>query len=100
MTQGLRPEEFVNNYDPRYPNSPAPPRQPLLWKSLWEVEGIIQGGLDDRWFVSSLNIVSANRGQLDRIFFGEVDPTWVTYGFFVCKFYQDDPMSDDDWKVN
>ena len=76
------------------------PRQPMLFKSLWEVEGIIQGAtMDNKWFVSTLNIVSANRGQLDRIFFGEVDPTWVTYGFFVCKFYQDDPQSDDDWQV-
>ena len=44
--------------------------------------------------------VAANRTQFDRIFFGELDTTWVTYGFYVCKFYQDDPMSDDDWKVN
>ena len=100
VTQWLRPEEFVNNYDPRYPDSPPTPRQPMLFKSLWEVEGIIQGAtMDNKWFVSTLNIVSANRGQLDRIFFGEVDPTWVTYGFFVCKFYQDDPASDDDWQV-
>ena len=100
VTQWLRPEEFVNNFDPRYPESPPTPRQPMLFKSLWEVEGIIQGAsMDNKWFVSTLNIVSANRGQLDRIFFGEVDPTWVTYGFYVCKFYQDDPASDDDWHV-
>ena len=100
VTQWLRPEEFVNHYDPRYPQQGGAPRQPLLWKSLYEVEGIIQGAsMDNRWFISALNIVAGNRGQLDRIFFGEVDPTWVTYGFFVCKFYQDDPMSDDDWQV-
>ena len=58
------------------------------------------GGGDGQPLVRlALNIVSANRGQLDRIFFGEVDPTWVTYGFFVCKFYHDDPLSDDDWQV-
>ena len=34
--------------------------------------------------------------QLDRIFFGEHDEA---QGFFVCKFYQDDPLSDDDWQV-
>ena len=24
---------------------------------------------------------------------------WIDKGFFVCKFYQDDPSSDDDWQV-
>ena len=86
VTQWLRPEEF------------AP--EPTLFKNTWEVEGIVQGaGMDNKWFVSALNIVAGNRGQLDRIFFGEVDDTWIEYGFFVCKFYQDDPYSDDDWQV-
>lgn len=98
VTQWLRPEEFCNLDDPRYPDAGPTPRQPMLFKSMWEVEGIIQGAaMDNRWLISALNIVSANRGQMDRIFFGEVDPTWVTYGFFVCKFYRDDPRSDDDW---
>jgi len=56
-------------------------------------------GNDNRWLISALNIVAANREQLDRIFFGELDDTWIEKGFFVCKFYRDDPYSDDDWQV-
>ena len=37
--------------------------------------------------------------QLDRVFFGELDQSWLDFGFFVCKFFQDDPNSDDDWQV-
>lgn len=100
VTQWLRPEEFCNIPQPGEPPFAAY-QQPMLFKSLYEIEGIIQGaGMDNKWFISALNIVAANRTQLDRIFFGELDTTWVTYGFYVCKFYQDDPMSDDDWKVN
>ena len=92
VTQWRRPEEFC----PAGGSGLAP----TFYKSMFEIEGIIQGaGMDNRWFISALNIVAANRGQLDRIFFGEIDPTWVAYGFFVCKFYQDDPLSDDDWAV-
>uniref|UniRef100_A0A7S2NM39 Calpain catalytic domain-containing protein n=1 Tax=Haptolina brevifila TaxID=156173 RepID=A0A7S2NM39_9EUKA len=99
VTQWLRPEEFCNI--PRPGEAPLTAyRQPTFYKSMWEIEGIIQGaGMDNRWFISALNIVASNRGQLDRVFFGELDPTWVAYGFFVCKFYQDDPLSDDDWQV-
>ena len=64
-----------------------------------QVSGIVQGKMDNRWFISALNIVAANRVQLDRVFFGELDVTWVQHGFFVCKFYKDDPYSDDDWQV-
>ena len=99
VTQWLRPEEFRNLQQPGE-SVPEAYRQPMFFKSMFEIEGIIQGaGMDNRWFISALNIVASNRGQLDRIFFGEIDPTWVTYGFFVCKFYQDDPKSDDDWQV-
>jgi len=99
VTQWLRPEEFCNM---ARPGEPPPTRymQPMLFKSMYEIESIIQAaGFDNRWFISALNIVASNRGQLERIFFGEIDPTWVEYGFFVCKFYKDDPMSDDDWQV-
>jgi len=99
VTQWLRPEEFCQNGRP----GEAPPaayRQPTFFKSSFEIEGIIQGaGMDNKWLISSMNIIASNRTQLNRIFFGELDPTWVAYGFFVCKFYQDDPMSDDDWQV-
>ena len=81
-----RPEEFAEH--------------PVMFQNDYSVEGIIQAaGFDNRWFISALNIVSGNRGQLDRVFFGELDDTWKEKGFFVCKFYKDDPLSDDDWQV-
>ena len=71
-----------------------------MFRNDYSVEGIIQGaGFDNRWFISAMNICSGNRGQLDRVFFGELCDEWKQKGFFVCKFYQDDPMSDDDWQV-
>ena len=82
-----RPEEFA-------------PDAPVMFRNDYSVEGIIQAeGFDNRWFISSLNIVSGNRGQLDRIFFGELCDEWIEKGFFVVKFYADDPLSDDDWAV-
>ena len=99
VTQWLRPEEFCNLQRPGEPPF-ASYQQPMLFKSLYEIEGIIQGAaMDNKWFISALNIVSGNRSQLDRVFFGELDDTWIEKGFFVCKFYEDDPMSDDDWQV-
>ena len=87
VVEWRRPEEFC-------------PGTPVMFHNDYSVEGIIQGaGFDNRWFISALNIVSGNRGQLDRIFFGELDETWIDKGFFVCKFFKDDPMSDDDWQV-
>ncbi|KAL1518789.1 hypothetical protein AB1Y20_003072 [Prymnesium parvum] len=91
VTQWLRPEEFIPL---------ATDQHPIFYKNDYEADGLCQGGgLDNRWFISALNIVAANRIQLDRIFFGELDQTWIDNGFFVCKFYKDDPLSDDDWQV-
>ena len=88
VVEWLRPEEFV------------PDGRPIMFRNDYSVEGIIQGaGFDNRWFISAMNICSGNRGQLDRVFFGELCDEWKQKGFFVCKFYQDDPMSDDDWQV-
>ena len=90
VTQWLRPEQFM----PGLTHLP-----PVFFKNDYETDGIIQGVMDNRWFVSALNIVSANRTQMDRVFFGELDQSWLDSGFFVCKFYRDDPSSDDDWQV-
>ena len=87
VTHWRRPEEFV-------PQG----QTPTMFKNDWEVEGIIQsGGLDNRWFISALNIVAGNRDQLDRLFM--CDCQYKDKGFFVLKFYMDDPISDDDWAV-
>ena len=47
--------------------------------------------------MSALNIVAGNREQLDRMFM--CDMQYADKGFFVLKFYRDDPMSDDDWGI-
>jgi len=72
---------------------------PKLFKNDWEVENVVQGfGIDNKWLLSAINIVSGNREQLDRFFFGEAE-LHADKGFFVCKIYRDDPLSDDDWQV-
>ena len=82
----------------RRPEEMGMPTEPLLFKNDWEVEGIIQSPhLDNRWFISALNIVAGNRDQLDRLFM--CDCQYADKGFFVLKFYMDDPKSDDDWAV-
>jgi len=85
VTQWRRPREWTDT--------------PKLFKNDWEVENVIQGpGIDNRWLLSAINIVSGNREQLDRFFFGESE-LHADKGFFVCKIYRDDPLSDDDWQV-
>lgn len=55
VTQWLRPEEFI-------PNLTHLP--PVFYKDDFEADGICQAaGFDNRWFISALNIVSANRIQ-------------------------------------
>lgn len=72
------------------------------WEAAEGIAGMWEAadGNDNRWLISALNIVAANRGQLDRVFFGELDDTWIEKGFFTCKFYRDDPNSDDDWQAS
>ena len=82
----------------RRPEEMGMQSEPKLFKNDWEVEGIIQSPhLDNRWFISALNIVAGNRDQLDRLFMCDYDHK--DKGFFVLKFYMDDPKSDDDWAV-
>lgn len=97
-----RPSEFM-------------PEPPMLLKVPWQVENIRQGAVNDRWLISAINIVSSNTEQLMRAF---LDPTKASaggrvgakeesnvhsfgqqYGFYVCRFFHDDPLSDDDWAV-
>ena len=78
VTQWLRPSQMANV------------TSPMLFKNDFEVEGIIQGeGTTNRWLLSALNIIGGNREQLDRVFMEHDE----AQGFFICKFYQDDPLS-------
>ena len=70
----------------RRPEEMGMPNEPVLFKNDWEVEGIIQSPhLDNRWFISALNIVAGNREQLDRIFMWRADQYEGTNGFFVLQ---------------
>lgn len=91
----LRPEEFA--------------AKPELFKNFWEIEGVKPGLLDDRWFLGAVNIVAGNKDNVDRMFLsaakdeGARDPMaplaeqGAREGFYIVRFYQDDPRSDDDW---
>mmetsp|Transcript_24167 Transcript_24167/g.75330 ORF Transcript_24167/g.75330 Transcript_24167/m.75330 type:complete len:1388 (+) Transcript_24167:48-4211(+) len=91
------------------------PEEPSLVKVDWQVENIRQGQVDDRWLISAINIVSSNTEQLWRAFLdptktgdggrvkdgerSEVHTVGQQFGFYVCRFYHDDPESDDDWAL-
>ena len=91
------------------------PEAPVLTKLEYQVENIRQGAVNDRWLISAINIVSSNTEQLMRAFLdptkaadgGRVGPREKSevhafgqkYGFFACRLYHDDPLSDDDWAV-
>mmetsp|Transcript_333 Transcript_333/g.833 ORF Transcript_333/g.833 Transcript_333/m.833 type:complete len:705 (-) Transcript_333:365-2479(-) len=91
----LRPHEFA--------------QKPELFKNFWEIEGVKPGVLDDRWFLGALNIVAGNKDNIDRLFLsatkaeGGRDPMAplaeqaAREGFYIVRFYEDDPRSDDDW---
>mmetsp|Transcript_37031 Transcript_37031/g.85732 ORF Transcript_37031/g.85732 Transcript_37031/m.85732 type:complete len:233 (+) Transcript_37031:239-937(+) len=97
-----RPSEFMDDV-------------PVLMKKEWQVENIRQGRVNNRWLISAINIVSSNTEQLMRAF---LDPTKASaggrvaakersevhsfgqqHGIYACRFYVDDPLSDDDWAV-
>mmetsp|Transcript_15023 Transcript_15023/g.46005 ORF Transcript_15023/g.46005 Transcript_15023/m.46005 type:complete len:722 (-) Transcript_15023:347-2512(-) len=92
-----RPSEFVSD--------------PLLFKNFWEIEGVKPGtALDDRWFLGAVNIIAGNRDSIDRMFLSSVkdenarEPMLALaqqgadHGFYIVRFYEDDPHSDDDWQ--
>lgn len=83
---------------------------PSLFQNFWEIEGIVPSKvLDDRWFLGALNIVAGNKDNVDRMLLsalkdeGGKDPLrplveqGAREGFYIVRFYEDDPHSDDDW---
>mmetsp|Transcript_5363 Transcript_5363/g.13308 ORF Transcript_5363/g.13308 Transcript_5363/m.13308 type:complete len:731 (-) Transcript_5363:186-2378(-) len=96
VTSWRRPSEFAEN--------------PLLFKNFWEIEGVQPSPLlNDRWFLGALNIVAGNKDNVDRMFLSALkeegakdqmaalSEQGAREGFYIVRFYHDDPASDDDW---
>lgn len=80
-----RPEEMAGGGGPG-----------TLFKNDWEVEGVVPGALSNRWLLAACNIVGGDQEVAARCF---VDPTHAAEGFYLVRFFVDDPNSDDDWRV-
>lgn len=91
-----RPDEFAD--------------APELFKNFWEIEGVKPGIVDDRWFLGAVNIVGGNKDNIDRLFvsmkkddnarepLAPLAEQGAKEGFYIIRFYEDDPNSDDDWQ--
>lgn len=84
--------------------------KPELFKNFWEIEGVQPSKvLNDRWLLGAVNIVAGNKDNIDRMFLsalkeeGSREPMraleeqGAREGFYIVRFYHDDPHSDDDW---
>ena len=79
-----RPEEF----------SAEPPR---LFKNEWEIQGVVPSSvLPNAPFLAAANIVAGDHDVIARCF---VDADHAAQGFYVVRFFHDDPASNDDWQV-
>jgi len=67
-----------------------------LWKNDWEIEGIIPGALSNAWLLGSANVLAGNRDVIAKVF---VSTEHAIHGLYALRFWQDDPNSEDDWKV-
>jgi hypothetical protein len=67
-----------------------------LFKNGWEVEGVVPGALPNRWLLAACNIVGGDPKVAARCF---VDATHAAQGFYVVRFFVDDPCSEDNWRV-
>ena len=68
-----------------------------LFKNDWEIEGVVLGPAQNGWLMAALNILAGDREVLERVF---VDARHGASGFYLLRFFHDDPRSDDDWKVD
>ena len=60
------------------------------------VSGVVASALLNHWLLAACNIVGGDLGVLERVF---VDRSHGAMGFYLVRFYVDDPKSDDDWHV-
>ena len=85
----------------RRPSDFAPPLAesegaPRLFYSDYALQGVVASPLLNHWLLAACNIVGGDVDILERVF---VDTEHADKGFYVVRFYVDDPASDDDWKV-
>jgi len=85
-----RPSEYAAEL----PGSDGSPR--LFNHDYGGIQGVIASPLLNRWLLAACNIVGGDLAVLERVF---VDSTHAEKGFYVVRFYVDDPHSDDDWQV-
>ena len=83
-----RPSEIAAGYPD---DGPA-----RLFYTDWGVQGVVASPLLNHWLLAACNIVGGDVEILERVF---VDMEHADKGFYVVRFYIDDPNSDDDWKV-
>ncbi|KAL1514592.1 hypothetical protein AB1Y20_003686 [Prymnesium parvum] len=67
-----------------------------LFPNPGEPTGIVAGPLSNLWLLAACNIVA---GDIDVIAKTFVDSTHAAQGFYIVRFFVDDPTSDDDWVV-
>ena len=60
-----------------------------------DLHGVRLGPINDRWLLGALNIIA---GDPDVVRSAFVDDSHGANGFYVVRFYHDDPASDDDWQ--
>ena len=70
---------------------------PRLFKNEWEIEGVVPSSvLPNAPFLAAANIVAGDHDVIARCF---VETEHAAQGFYVVRFFHDDPASNDDWQV-
>lgn len=67
-----------------------------LWKNDWEIEGIMCGPVANGSLMGAANVLAGDRDVIAKVF---VSTEHGERGLYALRFWQDDPSSDDDWKV-
>ncbi|KAG8463065.1 hypothetical protein KFE25_001838 [Diacronema lutheri] len=79
-----------------------------LFKPRAEIDGVVKGStaLRNDWLLSACNIVAGQKEAIDRVFLFPKNPATRPpaegardRGLYVVAFFEDDPHSDDDWKL-
>ena len=78
----LRPDEFST--------------EPRLFFNEWQVLGVAPSVLPNHNLLAAANIVAGDPDVIKRVY---LSTEHAAHGFYVLRFFHDDPRSDDDWKV-
>ena len=77
-----RPEEFSS--------------EPRLFMNEWQIAGVVPSVLPNAKLLAAANIVAGDPDVISRVY---IDTEHAAQGFYMLRFFHDDPRSDDDWKV-